>query len=91
MGLYIPSAPVEEKGYMNIINLPEYPKTQDNSPKSINRREVSDFFSPIRALFFFVYSEVVHRRSGRKTGSTNQVVRITVEGRGISLPIFFFF
>jgi hypothetical protein len=51
LGLDIPSAPVEEMGYINIIIKPDCPNTQDSQVIIKNRQEVNHFFSPIRALF----------------------------------------
>jgi hypothetical protein len=51
-GLYIESAPVEEKGYMNIINRPEYHETRNNSLKMKNLRRIERFFLPHTGSFF---------------------------------------
>ena len=51
MGLYIPSAPVEEKGYKSMINLPDWLNIHNIIIKFKNRLKTGEFFSFLGALF----------------------------------------
>ena len=52
MGVYIPSAPVEEKGYKRMINLPDWLNIQNIFIKLKNSGKIGVIFLFIMGIFF---------------------------------------
>lgn len=51
MGVYIPSAPVEEKGYKRMINLPDWLNIQNKFIKFKNSGKIGGIFPVIMGIF----------------------------------------
>jgi hypothetical protein len=57
MGVYIQSAPVEEKGYKRMINLPDWLNMQNKFIKFKNRGNIGGIFPVIIGIFSLPYKD----------------------------------